>query len=133
MRKFRRVNFTGRCGYCEKLTRHRLLEIKKTTEKIAVLRCQQCERLNLIPTVRVLKSGRFLTPDEFDRREQALSMTVDYTPKGLYWTGQKIRHHEFQEIGKIVGKDKTKGNHRVIIVNFKKHGKKKLLEGASYD
>ncbi|MFQ5631635.1 MAG: hypothetical protein ACE5I1_22915 [bacterium] len=93
------------------------------------LRCNACLDINVFPIERLLKWGQLLTEEEYEKRKEALSQVMDYSPKKTYWHGQKIRHKDFDDVGKVVKKEKTDGNHRVIIVKFDKVGKKKLIEG----
>ncbi len=124
----RRKYYKGYCETCGEPVRF-VLKDKDEEEGQIILRCDSCHsRLN-VPVERVLKSGRLLTEDEYERRSEALSKVSDYKPGATYWVGQKIRHNKFSDVGKIIRKEKTDDEHRAIIVKFEKVGTKKLVEG----
>ncbi|MCG8605132.1 hypothetical protein MJD09_09060 [bacterium] len=96
--------------------------------EILQVRCDGCRAVLSFPFERVLKTGRILTEDEFQDRTEALSQVFDYDPKQSYWRGQKIRHHKWDDVGKVVDKKQTQDNHKIIIVDFEKIGRKQLVE-----
>lgn len=123
-----RKYFKGVCQQCGERTKMTLIEYDKV-KGLLRLRCDVCPGFSVFPIERALKSGRLLTQEEYEKRKQALSQVMNYSPRKIYWRGQRIRHNVFDEIGKVVKKEKTDGDHRVIIVSFDKAGKKKLIEG----
>ena len=63
-----------------------------------------------------------------ETRQQALSQVVNYSAQKTYWRGQKIRHKKFDDTGIVMSKEKTDGDHNIIIVKFENVGQKKLVE-----
>lgn len=125
-----RKYYNGFCPSCGEFTTMTLLRYDKA-EGALQLRCNDCLRFNSYPVKRALKSGRLLTEKEFEERAQALAEISDYSPGKTYWRGQKIRHKKFDDIGEVIKKEKTEGNHHVIVVEFARVGKKRLIQAAS--
>lgn len=124
-----RKYYKGRCSGCGEFTEMTFTGYNKAEGKLQ-LRCRNCRGLNFYPIKRALKSGRLLTEKEFEERDKALAEIRDYTPQQTYWRGQKIRHKKFNDVGEVIKKEKTEGNHQVIIVKFARVGEKKLVQAA---
>lgn len=122
-----RKYFKGKCETCEaktEFTLHQEIE----SEGVLEVRCNQCHGLFSFPFERVLKNGRLLTGAEFEKRQEALSKVVSYSPQKTYWRGQTIRHDTLNDVGKVIRKEKSDGDTKIIVVEFENSGKKKLVE-----
>lgn len=53
---------------------------------------------------------------------------VSYSPQKTYWRGQTIRHDTLNDVGKVIRKEKSDGDTKIIVVEFENSGKKKLVE-----
>ncbi|MFQ5638605.1 MAG: hypothetical protein ACE5IR_11490 [bacterium] len=126
--KRQRVNYKGICGQCGAFGKLTFWEEGKANGVLR-LRCSQCLMVSDVPLKKILKSGRVLTEEEFNRRKEALSKVLDYDPASTYWVGQKIRHPRFKDSGEVKKKERTSGNHKMIVVEFEKKGTKRLVEG----
>lgn len=127
---YRRKYFKGYCSNCGEI--QRLTRVgENDDEGFLWLKCNNCSGLHDYPVERVMKKGRVLTEEEYAKREKAMADVRDYSPDKTYWRGQEIRHPNLDEVGKVVDKQKTEGDHKIIIVDFEKSGTKKLIEDAS--
>lgn len=122
-----RKHFFGLCPQCQKQTAMVLLHRDKA-KGIFKLSCESCAAISTFPKDRILRTGRILTEDEAETRQQALSQVVNYSAQKTYWRGQKIRHKKFDDTGIVMSKEKTDGDHNIIIVKFENVGQKKLVE-----
>ncbi|NIR47212.1 hypothetical protein GWO43_01835 [candidate division KSB1 bacterium] len=125
---YKRKYYKGLCRKCGELKRLVLWQ-EDDSREILRLRCLDCYTMNDVPVERVLRNGRVLTENERKNRKEALSQVLEYSPKNTYWKGQRIRHPVLNDVGKVVNKVETDGNHRIIVVDFEKNGTKKLVEG----
>jgi len=126
MKKFRRKYFQGLCRNCGNVE-ELVLTTNPEDDDIVWLRCSACSMMNDYPEARVLKTGRVLSEKEFEKRKKALNNVFEYNPQKTYWRGQKIKHTVLGD-GEVVDKQKTNGDQKVIVVKFKKSGKKTLVE-----
>lgn len=128
MLKYRRKYFRGVCPKCK---RSRKLELvgENEDQEIVWLRCSKCLESHSFPIEQVRKTGRVLTENEMERRKDAMSKVVEYSPEKTYWVGQKIHHAEFDDEGEVVKKEETAGNNHMIVVKFENKGTMKLVEG----
>lgn len=127
---YNRKYYNGLCAGCGEFAAMTLLRYDRSAGELH-LRCNDCLRLNVYPIKRALKSGRLLTQQEFEERSKALAEIRDYSPGKTYWRGQRIRHKKFNDIGEVIKKEKTEGNHQVIVVKFDRIGQKRLVQAAS--
>ncbi|MBI5471462.1 MAG: hypothetical protein HY961_03865, partial [Ignavibacteriae bacterium] len=54
----------------------------------------------------------------------------EYNPHSSYLVGQAIFHTEWDDVGKIVSKEKTSGGASAIVVSFERLGERRLLENV---
>jgi hypothetical protein len=54
----------------------------------------------------------------------------DYVEAEEYEVGEVIHHRSWNDFGKVLSKDTLPGNRSVIVVQFLRQGKVKLLEGV---
>jgi hypothetical protein len=57
----------------------------------------------------------------------------EYRPENTYAIGQAIFHSEWDDIGKIVSKERTSAGASAIVVSFEKLGERRLLENVIAD
>ncbi|RMD90821.1 MAG: hypothetical protein D6813_08570 [Calditrichaeota bacterium] len=128
MLKFRRKKFKGYCPKCKIVQKLTLVGQSEDLKEVW-LRCDKCLTSHAVSVDRVMKSGRILTPAESKKRKEALQEVVSYSPQETYWIGQKIYHREFDDVGEVIKKEVSAGNHKLIEVKFEHSGIKKLIEG----
>ncbi|MFZ1978888.1 MAG: hypothetical protein WAV76_13120, partial [Bacteroidota bacterium] len=56
-----------------------------------------------------------------------------YSKEKIFTIGQEIYHEEWDDVGRIVRKDKTSNGVQTIIVAFEKSGEKKLIENLAVE
>jgi hypothetical protein len=57
----------------------------------------------------------------------------EYNPENTYAVGQSIFHTEWDDMGKIVSKERTSRGQSSIVVAFEKLGERRLLENVVPD
>jgi hypothetical protein len=55
---------------------------------------------------------------------------ADYAPDKTYRVGEAIFHSDWDDIGKIISKERTSGGGSAIVVSFEKLGERRLLENV---
>jgi hypothetical protein len=64
------------------------------------------------------------------KRKLDRSECSEYKPENTYTVGQAIFHTEWDDIGKIISKERTSGGAKAIVVSFEKLGERRLLESV---
>ena len=54
----------------------------------------------------------------------------EYDPHSSYKVGQAIFHSDWDDVGKVMSKEKTSGGASAIVVSFQKLGERRLLENV---
>jgi hypothetical protein len=54
----------------------------------------------------------------------------EYTPEKTYRVGGAIFHTDWDDLGKIISKERTSGGGSAIVVSFEKLGERRLLENV---
>jgi hypothetical protein len=118
------------CPYCKKETKMELLggvptDDAATTEPVkAWYRCSKCKHTNLI-SLEVMAQEKAAANAPLEREK-----CVTYSKEQTYSVGNCIYHIEWDDMGKVVRKDKTSGGNKIIVVEFEKLGERKLLENV---
>jgi hypothetical protein len=55
---------------------------------------------------------------------------AEYTPDKTYRVGEAIFHTDWDDLGKIISKERTSGGGSAIVVSFEKLGERRLLENV---
>jgi DNA-directed RNA polymerase subunit RPC12/RpoP len=87
-------------------------------------RCSRCRHALLINLEELKKT------QEEARKKPERTDCSDYDPAQTYEVGQAIFHLEWDDVGKIVSKERTSGGARAIVVSFEKLGERRLLENV---
>ena len=124
---------THYCAYCRKDTKMEsvggVLQQAEAAPSDTIkswYRCSKCKHsalLSLDSKTLERKSGH--TPID---REQCIS----YSKEKVFAVGGFIYHSEWDDVGKIVRKDKTSDGYQSITVAFEKLGERKLLENVQF-
>jgi hypothetical protein len=89
-------------------------------------RCTRCRHATLV------------NAEDLRREEQESRKKVDradaaeYRPEETYRVGQAIFHTEWDDVGKIISKERTSGGARAIVVSFERLGERRLLESVEF-
>lgn len=88
-------------------------------------RCSKCRHSMLIG----LESLKKEQPDA--ERKIDVKDCIPYSPEKMYDVGQKIVHHEWNDVGKVLTKEITSSGAQAIIVAFEKLGERRLIENLN--
>lgn len=121
---------THYCAYCRKDTKMEVVgSVQQTDAPVTNIvkswyRCTKCKHSALLALdSKVLERKAGHTPID---REQC----VAYAKEKEFPLGGFIYHSEWDDVGKIVRKDKTSDGFQSIVVVFEKLGERKLLENV---
>jgi hypothetical protein len=119
---------THYCAYCRKDTKMEVVGSAQNADAPAAdivkswYRCTKCKHSSLLSLdSKLLERKSAHTPID---REQCIS----YAKEKVFTVGGFIYHIEWDDVGKIVRKDKTSDGYQSIVVAFEKLGERKLLE-----
>jgi hypothetical protein len=85
-------------------------------------RCTRCRHAYLID------QGELKKAQEESKKRVERADCSEYKPENTYSVGQAIFHTEWDDMGKIISKEKTSGGASAIVVSFEKLGQRRLLE-----
>ncbi len=117
------------CAYCHKDTKMEriggmTLEDGQEDPTKVWYRCTRCKHsalLTLDGTAHDKKSGTLA----IDRES-----CTDYKAEKTYTVGQDIYHPGLDDVGRVLGKEKTSGGGQSIVVSFVNSGERRLLENS---
>jgi hypothetical protein len=112
------------CGHCNRESRMELIGATENQPDHTWYRCTRCRHASLIDLAQLRKS------QEDSRRKLEKADCSEYRPEQTYTVGQAIFHHDWDDIGKITGKERTSDGARAIVVAFERLGERKLLESV---
>lgn len=118
------------CAYCHKETKMEAVGGKATeadgTESLRVwFRCQRCKHSALID--KSVPASRSAIADL--TRETA----TEYAATKVFTVGETIYHSEWDDVGRVIAKNRTSGGIQAITVSFQKLGERKLVENLRAD
>ena len=68
--------------------------------------------------------------EEAKKKLEELDHCTQYNPGSTYRVGEAIFHSDWDDIGKIISKERTSGGGSAIVVSFEKLGERRLLESV---
>ncbi len=115
------------CAYCHKQTKmERIGEMPASANENDPLkvwyRCTRCKHSALITLAPQPKEKGEVAP-KIDR-----SSCVEYSKDKVFTVGQAIYHSDWDDVGRVVKKEKTSNGIQSIVVSFEKNGQRKLIE-----
>ncbi|HVN49589.1 MAG TPA: hypothetical protein VMU30_12310 [Bacteroidota bacterium] len=123
---------THYCAYCRKDTKMEVVGgVQQADAPVTDIvkswyRCTKCKHSALLALdSKALERKAGHVPID---REQCVS----YSKEKVYTIGGFIYHSEWDDVGKIVRKDKTSDGYQSIVVAFEKLGERKLLENVQF-
>ncbi len=120
-------NILHHCTHCERVTKMELIGAVETQPEKIWYRCTRCRHASLIDQ-ELLRQTQQDAKKKLERADCS-----EYNPTATYSVGQAIFHTEWDDIGKIVSKERTSGGARAIVVSFEKLGERRLLENVIQD
>lgn len=115
------------CGHCERVAKMEVVGSVENQPDKTWYRCTRCRHASLIDTSELKK-----LQEESKRRLEKTDCT-EYSPGATYSVGQAIFHSGWDDVGKIISKERTSRGQHSIVVSFEKLGERRLLESVSVD
>ncbi len=116
-----------RCSHCERVTKMELIGAAEAQPEKTWYRCTRCRHASMV-NAEDLKRTQEESKKKITREECS-----EYHPENTYEVGQSIFHSDWDDIGKIVSKEKTSRGESALVVAFEKLGERKLLENVHQD
>jgi DNA-directed RNA polymerase subunit RPC12/RpoP len=118
-------NISHHCNHCERITKMEMVGSAESQPDKTWYRCTRCRHASLIDvnSLKKLQEESKKTPEKVD--------CTEYRPNGTYTVGQAIFHSGWDDVGKIVSKERTSRGEHAIVVSFEKHGERRLLESVT--
>jgi hypothetical protein len=88
-------------------------------------RCTRCRHATLVDV------GELKRVQEESKKRLEKDSCTEYKPENTYTIGQAIFHSGWDDMGKIISKERTSRGERAIVVSFEKVGEKRLLESVA--
>ena len=114
------------CAHCDRMHRMELIGSTEQQPDRSWYRCTRCRHVSLI-NVEEAAPEEEVAKKKLDRADAA-----DYAPDKTYRVGEAIFHSDWDDIGKIISKERTSGGGSAIVVSFEKLGERRLLESVVY-
>jgi len=117
-------NIFHHCGHCERTTKMEMIGAGETQPGKTWYRCTRCRHATLID----IEELRRIV--EESKRKLDRADASEYNPLQTYQVGQAIFHTEWDDVGKIISKERTSGGASAIVVSFQRLGERRLLENV---
>ena len=117
-------NILHLCTHCERVTKMEVIGAVENQPEKTWYRCTRCRHASLID-LELLRQAQQESKKKLDRSDCS-----EYKPGNTYNIGEGIFHSEWDDIGKIISKERTSGGGRAIVVSFEKLGERRLLESV---
>jgi len=115
------------CGHCDRLTKMEVIGTSENQPERTWYRCTRCRHASLL-NLEDLKRVQDEAKKKVTKEECS-----EYNPVNTYAVGQSIFHSEWDDMGKIVSKERTSRGQSSIVVAFEKLGERRLLENVVPD
>jgi hypothetical protein len=114
------------CAVCKKTLTMTIVQGDKDNSDMVWVECPSCHEIK----PRDLKPPS--SPEETKKEDQADSKTegpkiLTYPGTDEFEIGDTVHHRAWDDKGEVLEKRTTKGGHLMIVVEFEKKGRKKLL------
>ena len=113
------------CGHCERVTKMEMVGSVENQPERIWYRCTRCRHASLIDVNNLKK-----VLEESKKKPEKTDCT-EYRPDATYTVGQAIFHSGWDDVGKIISKERTSRGEHAIVVSFEKHGERRLLESVA--
>jgi DNA-directed RNA polymerase subunit RPC12/RpoP len=117
-------SITHFCSHCERDTRMEIVGAVENQPERMWYRCTRCRHAVLL-NLNDLQKGEETAKKKLERTDCS-----EYDPHGSYKVGQAIFHSDWDDVGKVMSKEKTSGGASAIVVSFQKLGERRLLENV---
>lgn len=110
------------CPHCNRTSKMEFVGAVQDQPEKTWYRCTRCRHAILVDMTQIRKNAE-LAKRKIDRSE-----CLEYRPQDTYKVGQAIFHSEWDDVGKVISKEKTSGGASAIVVSFERLGERRLLE-----
>ena len=115
-----RTKYTERfCGYCNKNARMVMLGGMQGVQDKIWFKCTRCHHMALI-------ESQAQASDQNAKLDAASA--APYRPESTFLVGQQIFHAEWNDVGKILSKNRISDGSESILVSFEKLGERRLIQ-----
>jgi DNA-directed RNA polymerase subunit RPC12/RpoP len=108
------------CVSCNKETKMEEIGSMEGIENKRWFRCTRCRHSSMFDLEPKKSAANMIKVNRDD--------CISYTPERIYTVGECIYHTDWDDIGKITGKEKTSSGAQAIVVSFEKNGSRRLIE-----
>ena len=115
------------CSHCGRISKMELIGAVESQPEKSWYRCTRCRHATLFDLSELKR-----VQDEAKKKPER-SSSLEYRPESTYEVGQAIFHAEWDDIGKVVSKERTSAGASAIVVSFEKLGQRRLLENVVPD
>jgi hypothetical protein len=115
-------NVEAYCSFCNALRKMELAGDVTGTENKRWAKCKKCKHTMIIDLTEDVKETK-VSLEGIENEE-----CITYSPQKSFEIGQSIYHQNWDDFGKVVGKDILSSGQKSITVEFQKSGHKKLVE-----
>ena len=118
-------NVEAFCSFCNGLRKMELAGVVAENENKRWAKCKKCKHTMIIDLIEDVKETK-VSLEGIENDE-----CITYSPQKSYEIGQSIYHANWNDFGKVVGKEILSNGHKSIAVEFQKSGHKKLIESLT--
>jgi DNA-directed RNA polymerase subunit RPC12/RpoP len=111
------------CVSCNKETKMGVVGSMEGAENKVWYRCTRCHHSTMIDISKRLSENNVI---KFIKED-----CTSYSPQRSYTVGELIYHTDWDDMGKVTGKEKTSNGGRAILVSFEKLGSRRLIENLA--
>jgi hypothetical protein len=118
------------CAYCHKETKMeavggKTVEVNGSESLRIWFRCQRCKHSALI--------DRSVPTSKLSIEDLSKDGATEYAATKVFTIGEAIYHSEWDDLGRVISKNRTSGGVQAITVSFQKLGERKLVENLQAD
>ena len=118
-------NVEAYCSFCNALRKMELAGEVTGSENKRWAKCKKCKHTMIIDLLEDVKETK-VSLEGIENGE-----CITYSPQKSFEIGQSIYHQNWDDFGKVVGKDFLSNGQKSITVEFQKSGHKKLIESLN--
>ncbi len=118
-------NVEAYCSFCNALRKMELAGEVTGSENKRWAKCKKCKHTMIIDLLEDVKETK-VSLEGIENGE-----CITYSPQKSFEIGQSIYHQNWDDFGKVVGKDFLSNGQKSITVEFQKSGHKKLIESLT--
>ena len=111
------------CVSCNRESKMAIVGSMEGMENKIWYRCTRCHHSTMIDTSKRVAADNVV---KFSKDE-----CTSYSPQRSYTVGELIYHSDWDDMGKVTGKEKTSSGGRAILVTFEKLGSRRLIENLA--